>query len=1275
MQTLRKRKNRVKERKAEGGFKLQKIAPSEPRPPVDIGRPLLSKQSSEITYFEHQRKSTRAQDQAKIINDINSRNVYTNTDETQQAPGLHPNKHLLPRPRNAADEFLINGATGNNRMMGMDVGSARNADIRGDQVQSRAVIPKITGISSCKDIDRQRSRNSMDTQGLPALIVAAEMHENMSGSQAWNEKDTCIPRGRRDGSELEPRAATAWIGSITPTLLNKRRVSVDKDDVQTNNMGNKIQIKRRSVGNDFDLTAMNFVKLRTFLTGEQAATQGKAEVALPQELLHFVTTDNIYLPSKTLGGGGLKAIHYAARTGHVQTTVLLHNREFDGETADDGRTPLMLAASSFQCYRKRKYRVFPKLLQLLGKSIVKRDKRGKTLVHYAAEGPHLDYGSAGSKNSMSEPKKHAKFIKSFSAIEPRFAAAGYVSNTSKTSPKILNESMEKTDVVNGKSISITVKSEDTLETSTQNAETAATEIATATTDTKNTTENTKTNLETEYRREMEAASLYYMKCIVCYLHSHSQLDLLQWHDYREKLPSETSMFNGLQSVSAILDKMYHKLQEKQDDVSAFNLGDSVDLNVNKVVLTDDLVEVDQHGNSSYIDDYYVGQEELQELISTISLGFFTDAGSDRQESKEPCTSNHNTIVRDSDNSIRSNGKSKSSIGSIGFKNIQPRGLVYGAQAQRLSKPPIQFSSATPNAVGRFHGLEPLSGGFLHMSSQAIKKKGTKARDHVFKDAVDVNVYSDSDSQTVELDSTDDDESVGVGVVGTPMTAKNPSDNSESCAYSAVADNVIAIDSGTRDNISDGNDSSPTKIIDKSITGGQNGLLSEISANVGGKNTGSTCSVGESTDSEDVFDNSGSNTLKNWHTIGRNPASQHRPPYATFHDTRYYRYANTSTSNHTFNTSKQSIIEDGLNSRLAKRQFDDPDRQIPNIISVSSSSPSPSPAISVPGNISQGRLKNNIFSPPRLGHFENISKQELYNDQQRYLSLNNKFVSSNTNNTTNRRYLHHFDHVHYGSANPWNKDDGASASSGFVNSRELSLGKLKKTYYKELQNAKLRFENSPRSDNMLATASVDKNNFDTHSSGGNGDDNGGGGESSCYNSKTSLAPTNRTSTQYQTESPNSKPQIEVEDEDEEIGYGRYNLVIDQAMQLISNMVNEKREAHKSEIKASRDKLVHLGNEVDMMKERLRKATLDSSIVESKIKQICDILGITGRGTNSSANNDASDKRGHRGAGRGNNEVLDKSGINSSREKMVDLKDQIIEKILSNLLDKIKSKTVG
>ncbi|KAJ2079699.1 Transcription factor mbp1 [Coemansia sp. RSA 988] len=81
------------------------------------------------------------------------------------------------------------------------------------------------------------------------------------------------------------------------------------------------------------------------------------------------------------------ALHAAVVNGHWDVVQLLVRRGADAARGNSqGLTPLMLAVSSTRAWHQRNARVLKWLLDILPSSLIKRDRKGRTLVHWVALG-------------------------------------------------------------------------------------------------------------------------------------------------------------------------------------------------------------------------------------------------------------------------------------------------------------------------------------------------------------------------------------------------------------------------------------------------------------------------------------------------------------------------------------------------------------------------------------------------------------------------------------------------------------------------------------------------------------------------------------------------------------------------------------------------------------------------------------------------------------------------------------------------------------------------
>ncbi|PVU99739.1 hypothetical protein BB559_000452 [Furculomyces boomerangus] len=319
--------------------------------------------------------------------------------------------------------------------------------------------------------------------------------------------------------------------------------------------------------NSINTTAMNFVKLRTFLTNNEGSkpnnntynhisrsqewADNSPETLLPPDLEAFVRTDNTYLPGTALGPGKMTTIHYAVRTGHMQTIQILLSRGFHTEATRDGRTPLMLAASSFICWKVRHRNVFPQILDLFNNTIMKRDKNGQTLVHYIASGPVLDYNVIKRNSDNKTPSdssgpfalnKHL-LIKSGSIDLSKKSNSLLIRSSSVCNPSSLKAFPDLNTTQNDKNLNEDSNSQE-----------------------RNSTEK-RSSLVPNDKDDLKAckaeASLYYMKCLIRHLRKTNQLEILQWRDYKEKLALDIAENTELNGTSELLKDQSLVLDESQ----------------------------------------------------------------------------------------------------------------------------------------------------------------------------------------------------------------------------------------------------------------------------------------------------------------------------------------------------------------------------------------------------------------------------------------------------------------------------------------------------------------------------------------------------------------------------------------------------------------------------------------------------------------------------------------------------------------------------------------
>ncbi|KAJ2484656.1 Transcription factor mbp1 [Coemansia sp. RSA 2320] len=109
--------------------------------------------------------------------------------------------------------------------------------------------------------------------------------------------------------------------------------------------------------------------------------------AVPAALGEFIQRGAGLRVDEAVTGERQTVLHLAARHGHWGVVRLLMQRGADaGLGSRDGVTPLMLAASQPHAFRQRGARVFEWLLDVLGASLIRRDKRGRTVAHWLSLG-------------------------------------------------------------------------------------------------------------------------------------------------------------------------------------------------------------------------------------------------------------------------------------------------------------------------------------------------------------------------------------------------------------------------------------------------------------------------------------------------------------------------------------------------------------------------------------------------------------------------------------------------------------------------------------------------------------------------------------------------------------------------------------------------------------------------------------------------------------------------------------------------------------------------
>ncbi|KAJ2799589.1 Transcription factor mbp1 [Coemansia guatemalensis] len=111
---------------------------------------------------------------------------------------------------------------------------------------------------------------------------------------------------------------------------------------------------------------------------------------MPLELERYVTRSASFDANADVGPHG-PALHAAVANGHWDVVQLLVRRGVDTARGNSqGLTPLMLAVSSTRAWHQRSARVLEWLLDTLAAALIKRDRKGRTIVHWVALGPPED---------------------------------------------------------------------------------------------------------------------------------------------------------------------------------------------------------------------------------------------------------------------------------------------------------------------------------------------------------------------------------------------------------------------------------------------------------------------------------------------------------------------------------------------------------------------------------------------------------------------------------------------------------------------------------------------------------------------------------------------------------------------------------------------------------------------------------------------------------------------------------------------------------------------
>ncbi|PVV04760.1 hypothetical protein BB560_000726 [Smittium megazygosporum] len=472
--------------------------------------------------------------------------------------------------------------------------------------------PSATKQSKSKTLDRASDNH----QGFPALLAAAEIHlaseERIKAEPAkLKSKTKAISKSFNFGNpEFKGNVfSPGSLQKIKTPLIDKVKLLSQKDssaNADSSVVSTPQKIQKASVSfysfdsngpdfkrlyekysnstNSINTAAMNFVNLRNFLIGFSLESIKIADQKnlvldcgfqplLPLNLELFVLNDVTYLPSKSLGSGGLTAIHYAARSAHLQTVKLLQSRNLHTSLSKDGRTPLMLSVSSFLCWKYSERNVFPKLLDIFNSTISKRDKNGQTVVHYIAKGANLDYQII--QSYIDHIKKHSELKapnnlnnkllkKSYSlAINQKGINPGFLRSSSIIKPSDLNISIEPLASSNQEPDSSRVTSTG----SSEKSSTSCVETTAAKFQNKNKTDQLASPSGVElnafpevlpsiesYTLEnfQERASYYYASCIINHLAETNCSEIIEWKDYSGKRAADIALEKGFKSIHHLL---------------------------------------------------------------------------------------------------------------------------------------------------------------------------------------------------------------------------------------------------------------------------------------------------------------------------------------------------------------------------------------------------------------------------------------------------------------------------------------------------------------------------------------------------------------------------------------------------------------------------------------------------------------------------------------------------------------------------------------------------
>ncbi|KAJ1665652.1 Transcription factor mbp1 [Coemansia sp. RSA 1646] len=204
--------------------------------------------------------------------------------------------------------------------------------------------------------------SSAHTNSSMAYPLPAEQSRRLSGVQSWTRSPVTPSRpcgGGSASSAEHSRTASAASGASEPvgTLMNHARF-------------------------------VEFIK-RPRAPGSR----------LPADVEWFIRADasiepNAVVPNARGLADGKRYLHVAAANAHWDVVRLLVGRGSDATKADcDGRTALMAVVGDVRAWQQREAHVLEKLMDVLAPSLMRRDKHGRTALHWACIPPSGDRAS------------------------------------------------------------------------------------------------------------------------------------------------------------------------------------------------------------------------------------------------------------------------------------------------------------------------------------------------------------------------------------------------------------------------------------------------------------------------------------------------------------------------------------------------------------------------------------------------------------------------------------------------------------------------------------------------------------------------------------------------------------------------------------------------------------------------------------------------------------------------------------------------------------------